>query len=182
MQRLALFLSLAVALSAADAGAAKLRGGLLSNGGTPSAGSASAGKVLRGSAGQWAVGRSSGSAKAICHGYWCVGGVQILAVDDPPDLLPALALEFGRPTPNPAAGEVSLSFSLPAAADVDISVFDIVGRRVGALASSKFEAGRYVARWDGRDTGGALTGPGVYYARMLVDGRLVARRTFVMRR
>jgi hypothetical protein len=40
-------------------------------------------------------------------------------------------------------------------------------------------AGYHTLRWDGANAVGETTGSGVYFARLLVDGRLMASRRFV---
>jgi subtilisin family serine protease len=50
--------------------------------------------------------------------------------------------------PNPTSGPIQLEFSLPREADVDLSVFDLQGRKVATLASGTRAAGRYQATWN----------------------------------
>jgi hypothetical protein len=64
--------------------------------------------------------------------------------------------------PNPAR-VTKVSFTLPKQADVDLSVYDLSGRRVATLARGSMNAGQYVRDWDG---GGA--GAGVYFVRLRV--------------
>ncbi|MCC6650731.1 MAG: hypothetical protein IT348_06240 [Candidatus Eisenbacteria bacterium] len=79
----------------------------------------------------------------------------------------ALALSAG---PNPFTHATSLAFSLPAAADVRVVVYDLGGRQVRTLARERFAAGRHQLGWDGRDDRGVGVSPGVYRARVESGG------------
>lgn len=178
---LALVCALALATAAADARAAnKVAGGVIGNGATPAAGSTSAGRVLLGTAGQAVVGNSSTSHHNLCHGFWCAGGVRVVSVDDGPDGSHApTELAFGRPSPNPMTDRMNVSLSLPKAAEVRVDLYDVQGRMVGGMHAGRLEPGVYTLEWDGTDGDGRVSGPGVYFARMLVDGRLVAQHRLV---
>jgi hypothetical protein len=72
-------------------------------------------------------------------------------------------------SPNPA--RVSrISFSLPKSADVDLSVFDLAGRKVATLASGSLPAGQYSRDWNG-------AGAGVYFVRLRVGSETYNLRT-----
>jgi len=75
-----------------------------------------------------------------------------------------LALE--RPRPNPSKSETSLAFALPAAGRVRLEVVDVAGRRVWSRAEA-LPAGDHAWAWDGRDSSGAATRPGLYLARLV---------------
>ncbi len=67
-------------------------------------------------------------------------------------------------TPNPGAGPVRVTFSLPRAAAVDLDVFDVLGRHVASLAHGPHAAGTHIAEWLARGDK-APTGPGIYLVR-----------------
>ena len=48
-------------------------------------------------------------------------------------------------------------------------VYDLAGRRAGAVASGTAESGRFVIAWDGRDDNGAVLQPGLYVLRLVVE-------------
>ena len=83
--------------------------------------------------------------------------------------------------PNPFGTGTRLSWTLPAAGHVGLTVFDLLGRKVATLASGQFEAGRYEARFDANGESAA----GVYLARLAVDcgsGPRVKTRVLVKER
>jgi hypothetical protein len=171
---------LALAAAGASHAATVLKGGVVGNGATPATGVTGPTAKIYGTAGQAVIGNSAGVAGNLCHGFWCYGGVRVLSIDDGPGgaRVPT-TLEFGPPTPNPTVGPVAIALALPHAAEVRVDVFDISGRVVGAMHAGHLDAGYYHLAWDGTDGDGHTNPSGVYFARLLVDGRLAAQRRVV---
>ena len=67
-------------------------------------------------------------------------------------------------SPNPAQGELTLSFTLPEKMPMDIGIYDLRGRRVHTLVSGSQLPGEYAYTWRGRTDGGTLIRPGWYVA------------------
>ena len=86
----------------------------------------------------------------------------LLAVHDPP---PARFDELAA-LPNPSRGAATLAFALPTPQTVTIGVYDVTGRRVRALASSRLMVGAQHVTWDGHDDDGRVAPSGVYFARV----------------
>ena len=68
--------------------------------------------------------------------------------------------------PNPAHGATTFEFSLRAGTNVDLGVFDIVGREVARQPGGWLTAGRHALRWDGAGTDGRKLPAGLYHARL----------------
>jgi hypothetical protein len=83
-----------------------------------------------------------------------------------------------RVSPNPAHANVDIRFALARAGRVDVTVFDVLGREVRALARSDFRPGRWSLVWDGRRNDGGVAGAGVYFVR-LHSGASHSTRTLV---
>ena len=88
-------------------------------------------------------------------------------------------LELGPVIPNPSSGTVSFALALPSPASVRVSVIDVAGRIVHESIESR-AAGHYVLSWSGRDVGGVRVLPGIYFVRVLVDGRPLGTRRWVV--
>jgi Domain of unknown function (DUF4082)/Bacterial Ig-like domain/Cohesin domain/FlgD Ig-like domain/Bacterial Ig domain len=71
-----------------------------------------------------------------------------------------------RPTPNPSSGRATISFSLAAPSDVDLSIYSVDGRRVSNLVHENRAAGVYQVTWNGDGKDGTRIQPGIYYARL----------------
>jgi hypothetical protein len=77
-------------------------------------------------------------------------------------------------TPNPGRTP-KVAFTLPAEADVDLSVFDLSGRRVSQIVHGKLPAGTYSQNWK-RGTSGA----GMYFFRLRVGDETRIERAVVL--
>ena len=180
MNRTSLVVALSLALGAMPAGVAaasyQVVSFVLGNGGTSAGGG---GFALQGTAGQIAVGSSSSATQVIRHGYWSARDAALAAVEPPPPVeLPARP-ELGPPSPNPARGEVSFAIAMPSAATVRLEVFDLAGRTVGRTSDLRTNAGVKSLHWADPGAAAHVTA-GLYYARLVVDGRPAAVRRFVL--
>jgi hypothetical protein len=94
----------------------------------------------------------------------------------------AASVVFAPPYPSPAHDMVHFAYDLPAVATVDISVFDVAGRMVRSLLpATRQSVGRHHLAWDGRSASGTSVAPGVYLARLRVDGKAITRRVVLSR-
>jgi len=97
-----------------------------------------------------------------------------VAVDEERQPPTDFALE--PPAPNPFAANVSLGFVLPRAATIELSVFDLMGRKVRVLEHGVVPAGAHRVQWDGRDEKGARSRDGIYLLRMDAEGQSWTRK------
>jgi hypothetical protein len=71
--------------------------------------------------------------------------------------------------PNPFNGVTTVVVSLPKRAVLSLSVYNVLGEKVADLASGTYDAGERIFRWNANDQAS-----GVYYCRLVVDGRVLA--------
>ncbi len=105
------------------------------------------------------------------------------AVDCTPvsvDPTPPRELSFALASANPSAGRPSFRFGLPAAGRVDLSLYDVTGRRVATLASGESPAGWHTRTWTVNDDG-AVPSSGIYFARLVTRGRVFTSRVVMTR-
>jgi hypothetical protein len=97
-------------------------------------------------------------------------------------LVPA-ADAFGtlRSRPNPAYPDVTLSFALPAAGPVRLSVYDVHGREVARLADRTFTAGAHALAWRGHADGGRPLPAGTYFAKLDTPAGRSTRKLVLLR-
>jgi flagellar hook capping protein FlgD/ASPM-SPD-2-Hydin domain-containing protein len=91
------------------------------------------------------------------------------------------SLAFAFPAPDPSHGPVDLSFTLSRAGPVTLEIFDQQGRRVRTLVRGGREAGDQHVRWDNADDAGVLAPSGLYFARLMAEGRFLTRRIALVR-
>jgi flagellar hook assembly protein FlgD len=86
---------------------------------------------------------------------------------------------LGIAAPNPFNPQTTISYSLGAAGDGELAIYDLAGRRVKTLVSGYVDAGQHEAQWGGRDEQGRRVASGVYLYR-LVAGDFVETRRMVL--
>ena len=82
-----------------------------------------------------------------------------------------LRLALSAAVPNPFHGKTRVTFTLPTRLDVELRVFDALGRIVRTLARGAFDPGTHEIEWNGLDEAGDAAAPGRYFVR-LSAGRL----------
>jgi hypothetical protein len=65
--------------------------------------------------------------------------------------------------PNPFNPTTEIKFALPRASDVNLVVYDIMGREVRELTNGSVEAGYHSVIWDGKDGEGQSVASGIYF-------------------
>lgn len=66
--------------------------------------------------------------------------------------------------PNPARGDVAITFGVTrAASETRVTIVDVTGRALQQYPVAKLMRGRYRLHWDGRDADGLRAAPGVYF-------------------
>jgi hypothetical protein len=83
--------------------------------------------------------------------------------------------------PNPFTPGDEITFSLPAAGEIDLAVFDSQGRLVRRFLDAARPAGSSTVSWDGRDGGGRDLPAGIWLARLTSAGRATATRVVLIR-
>ena len=68
--------------------------------------------------------------------------------------------------PNPFNPTTTITYHLPKAAHVSLSVYNVAGQRVAELVSSQQSEGIHQAVWDGRDAAGVPVASGLYLYRI----------------
>ncbi len=102
----------------------------------------------------------------------CLSLGLITSVDDgvvDTELPKAFALRQNYPNPfNPAT---EIIYELPKAAYVNLAVFNLLGQKVKTLINATVQAGKYSARWDGKDETGKIVASGIYLYRLESGGQ-----------
>ncbi len=87
--------------------------------------------------------------------------------DAPPAPLAGVTL---RNTPNPFNPTTKIAFTLPRAAPVELSIYDLRGQRVITLLDEERPAGAHAVAWTGENSRGVGVASGVYVLRMEAEG------------
>jgi len=84
-------------------------------------------------------------------------------------------------TPNPTAGPLEISFTLPRPGAVDLRIFDVSGREVAHPVTGTRPAGLYRMTWAGKGENGTLAPAGVYFVHLAANGETLTRRIVRLR-
>ena len=105
------------------------------------------------------------------------GNSCVVAVIDEGGALPRLA---AHAIPNPFAGATHIHYTVPAAGEIDLRVYDLRGRLVRVLQSGRVEPGPALLEWDGLDGDGRRVAPGVYFVRLRLEQQEAIARTVLL--
>ena len=83
--------------------------------------------------------------------------------------LPA-AFSLADNYPNPFNPATTIQYALPQAADVELTVYNVVGQPVRTLVAEHQNAGRYVVEWDATNDSGHSLSSGMYFYRLQAGG------------
>lgn len=84
--------------------------------------------------------------------------------------------------PNPFNGETVVSFSLNSCGDVDLEIYDLLGKKVATLFSGPACPGRLSFVWDGRSSDGDALASGIFFYMMRTSwGESVTKRMALLK-
>lgn len=93
---------------------------------------------------------------------------------------PAVGLRIGPVTPSPMQGSAEIRFAHDRDAATLLTVYDVRGRLVRTLVASRMPAGEHRVAWDRHDEMGQRAATGIYYLRLLANGRLRIARIIAL--
>ncbi len=102
------------------------------------------------------------------RGVWTVPLAEVdVAIEEEPGELPS-GFSLAKNYPNPFNASTTIQFKVPSEAQVRLTVFDAVGRKVSVLTDRVYPPGEYDLNWNANNFAS-----GVYFYRMESDGRLI---------
>jgi len=118
----------------------------------------------------WALGQDGmGSNQPLLT---ALGSSYLKTGEGPKDELIPLSIVLYPPFPNPFNAVATMTYQLPLACNVELSVFTLQGEKVVTLVDGVENAGLHQITWDGKDIHGRPLPSGVYFYR--VTGRRFA--------
>lgn len=83
-------------------------------------------------------------------------------------------------SPNPATSAVRFALRLPAAGAVELSIYDLTGRRIATPMRGAAFAGETSLEWNLASEDGARVRPGMYFAKLTALGRTTVTRLSIL--
>jgi len=113
---------------------------------------------------------------AIQRAYLSIGSVGIGTYEPIPD-----ALSISQNYPNPFNAATTIEFSLPSELNVELVIYDILGRNVRTLVSGRLEAGAHDVTWDSVDNTGEGTPSGVYFYILRAGDQVMTKKMILIK-
>ena len=83
--------------------------------------------------------------------------------------------------PNPFNPMTNITYNLPEEAMVSLFIYDITGRQIKALTSSRYPAGTHQIQWDGRDDFGNAVATGIYVYRIQAGNYVQSKKMMLLK-
>ena len=82
--------------------------------------------------------------------------------------------------PNPFNPATTIKYALPQAADVALTVYNVLGQPVRTLVAEHQNAGRYVVEWDAANDSGHSLSSGMYFYRLEAGGEFLETKKMLL--
>ena len=83
--------------------------------------------------------------------------------------------------PNPFNGSTIIRFTLPSSETVELTVFDLLGRKIRTLTSERLDAGLHEITWNGNDDGNKTAASGVYFYSLKFGEQSITKRMLMLK-
>ncbi|HIM83994.1 MAG TPA: T9SS type A sorting domain-containing protein [Candidatus Marinimicrobia bacterium] len=111
--------------------------------------------------------------------YFATNYSQVVVEETQPPIpiTPVLHQNF----PNPFNPETVIRFELSGREMITVTVHDILGREIKKLVNGELVSGSYEVLWDGKDIGGSMVSPGVYFYRLTSGSSFQTRKMVLIK-
>jgi type IX secretion system substrate protein len=97
------------------------------------------------------------------------------------DIRPAKKYELAQNYPNPFNGTTTIPFELQKDGNVNITIYDVLGRKVKTLINKPYAFGKHTITWDGTDAKGNDISSGIYLYRIKSNEYSKTKRLLLLR-
>ena len=170
MKKITLFLMLITAfVSAQNSKVAR------STTGSSSIESASNSFQMKGTLGQITVGASAGSEATVASGYWGWITKKTSLDTEKEEIIPSV-FKVQPAYPNPFNPTTRVNLQIPNAGEVEINIYDVLGRKVMFHTQNYASAGTYTFHWNPRNVSGDALSTGTYIMMVTFNNKIQTQK------
>jgi hypothetical protein len=111
--------------------------------------------------------------------YWVDAQVihnYITDVDDENNLERTITFELYQNYPNPFNPVTTIKYNIPSGTNVNIKIYDLMGKEIATLVNTYKPAGLHSITWDGKDKTGRELSSGIYYYQVRAGNQSQIRK------
>lgn len=83
--------------------------------------------------------------------------------------------------PNPFNPSTIISFDIPERANVELTVYNVLGQRVVTLVNQEMAPDSYEVVWDGESDGGNKVASGIYFYRLTTENKVMTKKMMMLK-
>jgi serine protease len=83
--------------------------------------------------------------------------------------------------PNPFNLNTTISFSLPAPAEMNLTIYNIMGQKIKTIAQGWYEAGSHTIIWDGKNEAGYVVASGIYFYKLSAGDKVITKKMSLLK-
>ena len=99
---------------------------------------------------------------------------------DEPTLIPS-GFSLEQNFPNPFNPSTIIEFTISAKGRINISVYDLLGRKITTLTDRVYSSGHHRLIWDGRDSHGQQVSSGIYFYKMTAGEKQHSKKMLLIK-
>jgi hypothetical protein len=132
-----------------------------------------------GTLGQWTtIGTSSGANQDLYAGFWYLIWIQTPTGISVPFIY---TNKLFQNYPNPFNPTTTIEYEVGKNSNVDITVYNVMGKRVKRLVDENKSPGHYQATWDGITDRGETVASGVYFYRIQIGNFRAVKKMVLLK-
>jgi type IX secretion system substrate protein len=97
------------------------------------------------------------------------------------DIKPAKKYELSQNYPNPFNGTTTIPFELQKDGNVNITIYDVLGRKVKTLINQPYTFGKHTITWEGSDANSNEVSSGIYFYQIKSGEYSKTKRLLLLR-
>ncbi|MEE9554219.1 MAG: S8 family serine peptidase [candidate division Zixibacteria bacterium] len=112
---------------------------------------------------------------------WRSGNLSDVVTSADDEIAQPITFGLAQNYPNPFNAKTTIQFNLATRGEVELSVFDLLGRNINVLNSEILNAGAHSMVWDGTNKAGDIVASGIYFYRLSSPDGTETRRMLLLK-